>query len=69
MLAAARTVVSWGALCALAVRLGATPQEAVEIIEELVAERLLVQVPAQTGDRGAAMEAQAGCGPAHMTQG
>ena len=60
VLAAARAAIPWDALCAVAVRLGATPQEAVEILEGLVAERLLIPVPAMPGDRGAAMEGHGG---------
>ena len=44
VLAAAHTAITWDALCALAVRLGATPQEALEIVEGLMAEQLLIQV-------------------------
>jgi len=45
LLAAAQPAITCGALCALAVRLGADVQEAVDIIEGLVADQLLVQVP------------------------
>jgi hypothetical protein len=44
LLAAARQAVLWDDLCATAVRLGATPAEAVEILEDFLAQRLLVRV-------------------------
>lgn len=45
LLAAAQSASTGGELCALAVRLGAEVQEAVDIIEGLVADQLLIQVP------------------------
>jgi hypothetical protein len=45
VLAAARPAVPWEAVCAEAVRLGATLQEAVDIIEGLVADQLLLRAP------------------------
>jgi hypothetical protein len=52
VLAAARPAVPWQAMCAEAVRLGATPQEAVAIIEGLVADQVLLQEPCSPGDHG-----------------
>jgi hypothetical protein len=45
LLAAACPASSFGALCALAVRLGADRQEAVDILEGLVTDQLLIRVP------------------------
>ena len=45
LLAAAHPAITCAALCALAVRLGAAVQEAVDIIEGLVADQLLIRVP------------------------
>lgn len=45
LLAAAHPAISFAALCALAVHLGAAEQEAVDIIEGLMADRLLIRVP------------------------
>jgi hypothetical protein len=45
LLAAAHPASSFGALCALAVRLGADLQEAVDILEGLVTDQLLIRVP------------------------
>lgn len=45
LLAAAHPASLFGALCALAVRLGADVREAVDIIEGLVANQLLIRVP------------------------
>jgi len=45
LLAAAHPTILFGALCDQAVRLGADVQEAVDIIEGLVADRLLIRVP------------------------
>jgi hypothetical protein len=46
LLAAARSASSFGALCALAVRLGAERQDAVDILEGLVTDQLLIRVSA-----------------------
>jgi hypothetical protein len=45
LVAAAHPTSSFGALCALAVRLGAERQEAVDILEGLVTDQLLIRVP------------------------
>src|SRR5262249_39911665 len=45
LLAAAHPAIPFGTLCALAVRLGADMQEAVDIIEGLVVDQLLIGVP------------------------